>query len=182
MYTASPLGAIDGPKVIEGRVFRDERGWFTESWRADGFRLLGLPEAFVQDNLAYNLQAGILRGLHFQRPPAAQGKLVRCLAGRAFDVAVDIRRGSPTFGRWAGVELRPDDGRQVWIPAGFAHGYCTLEPGTLMAYKVDAPYSPGHEGSVRWDDPAIGVRWPVPHPILSAKDRAAPPLGQAVLE
>lgn len=175
-FHVEPLAPFDDVLVIEGRRFHDERGWFMESWRSDAFEPLGIPGPFVQDNLAFNGPAGVLRGMHFQRDPFAQGKLVRCLTGRAYDVAVDVRPGSPTRGRWAGLELASDESRQVWIPPGYAHGYCTLEPDTLMSYKVTAHYSREHEGSLLWDDPRVGIEWPVHRPILSPKDAAAPPL------
>jgi dTDP-4-dehydrorhamnose 3,5-epimerase len=140
----------------------------------------GIDARFVQDNHSFSAARGVLRGLHFQQPPAAQDKLVRVTRGSIFDVAVDIRRGSPTFGKWAGVVISAAEWNQLFVPRGFAHGFVTLEEGTEVLYKASAPYSPKHERAVRFDDPAIGIEWPVERAalILSDKDRSAPPLAE----
>ena len=155
--------------------FGDARGYFSEVWSRASLAESGLDlPAFVQDNVSLSRAAGTLRGLHFQTPPKAQGKLVRCGRGRLFDVAVDARRGSPSYGRWHGEELSAENGRQLWIPAGFLHGFLTLEPDTEAVYKVTAPYDAACDGAVRWD--TCGIAWPLAglDPVLSAKDAAAP--------
>lgn len=164
--------AIPGPIVIEPRVFGDERGFFMETWNAAAFAKAGLDLAFVQDNHSRS-QRGVLRGLHFQNP-GPQGKLVRVTQGAVFDVAVDLRWSSPHFGRWVGVKLTAQNQRMFWIPEGFAHGFLTLEDDTDFLYKCTAPYAPRAEHSLAWDDPAIGIEWPLDgmEPILSAKDAA----------
>lgn len=162
---------IPGPLIIEPRVFGDERGFFMETWNAASFRELGLDHAFVQDNHSRS-QKGVLRGLHFQNP-GAQGKLVRVTSGAVFDVAVDIRRSSDHFGRWIGVELSAENKRMLWVPEGFAHGFVTLADDTDFLYKCTAPYAPEHEHTLSWDDPEVGVDWPLAdlEPIVSEKDR-----------
>lgn len=166
------------PGVIEVVADRhgDERGFFSETWREETWRENGIDAAFVQDNHSVSGQRGILRGLHFQTPPFAQAKLVRVTRGAVFDVAVDIRAGSPTYGRWVGVEISATLWNQLYIPAGFAHGFLTLEPDTHFLYKVSSRYSPDHDRSIRFDDPAIGIEWPIDPAdvILSQKDRDAP--------
>ncbi len=169
---------LEGPLLLTPRRFGDARGWFSESWSARRMAQAGLDFAFVQDNAAYSRDAGVLRGLHFQAPPMAQTKLVRCTAGRIFDVVVDARRGSPSYGQWRGAELSAQNGRQMLAPRGFLHGYLTLTPHAEVAYKVDAPYAPECDGAVVWNDPGIGVEWPlaeagVATPILSEKDARA---------
>nr|NUR36452.1 dTDP-4-dehydrorhamnose 3,5-epimerase [Sphingomonas sp.] len=167
------------PILIKPRRFGDERGWFSETYNARKLAAHGISNAFCQDNQSLSRAAGTLRGLHFQRAPFAQAKLVRCLSGRIFDVAVDIRRGSPTFGRWVGTELSAADGRQLYVPAGYAHGFVTLEPDCMVAYKVDAFYSAEADGGISWNDPAIAIGWPLEGaPQLSAKDSALPPLSR----
>lgn len=170
--------AIAGPLIIEPKVFGDERGFFMESWNAATFAAVGLHLQFVQDNHSRS-QKGVLRGLHFQNPDA-QGKLVRVVNGAVFDVAVDLRRSSPTFGQWAGVELSAENKRMFWVPEGFAHGFLTLEDGTDFLYKCTTPYAPQHEQSLAWDDPAVGIAWPIEglDLKLSAKDAAGVPLAQ----
>lgn len=172
----------EGPvRLLEPTRHRDERGWFSETYSEAAFARLGIECRFVQDNHSASTSAYTLRGLHFQRPPYAQDKLVRCTRGRVFDVVVDLRSGSPTYGRWIGAELSEDNGRQVFAPAGFAHGFVTLEPGSEVCYKVSAPYAPDCDGGVRWDDPALAIRWPLPpglRPILSPKDERLPLLNQ----
>jgi dTDP-4-dehydrorhamnose 3,5-epimerase len=161
---------LPGVVVIEPRVFRDDRGYFLESWHRGRFAEAGLTADFGQDNLSFS-RPGVLRGLHLQAP-AGQTKLVRVVAGSVFDVAVDVREGSPTFGKWVGVELSADDHRQVYIPPGFAHGFMVTSPaGATVTYKVDAPYTPADELTVAWDDPDIGISWPPLTPVLSPKDR-----------
>lgn len=171
------------PGVVEivPRRFEDERGSFSETYNADRFAAAGLPTNWVQDNHATSRHAGIIRGLHYQLPPAAQDKLIRVVRGSIFDVAVDIRKGSPHYGRWAGVELSARRGNQLLVPKGFLHGYLTLEPDTDVTYKVTAPYAPALDRAVRYDDPAIGIEWPLAGaaPILSDKDRNAPLLSRA---
>jgi dTDP-4-dehydrorhamnose 3,5-epimerase len=160
--------------------FVDSRGWFSESWNAARFNGWGVDYDWIQDNHSYSRPAGTLRGLHFQREPAAQTKLVRCLRGRIYDVAVDIRPASPTYKQWVGVELSADNGAQLLIPRGYAHGFLTLEPDCEVAYKVDAPYAPDSDGGVAWNDPEINIDWPlsvdISAPCLSDKDAELPNL------
>ena len=160
---------IEGLMLIEPKVFGDARGFFYESWNERRYREAGIAAAFVQDNLSFS-RRGALRGLHFQNP-TPQAKLVTVLQGEVFDVAVDIRRGSPTFGRWHGVNLSADNKRQFFVPVGFAHGFAVLSETALFAYKCTDFYSPRLEGTVAWDDPDIGIRWPVTNPVLSDKDQ-----------
>jgi dTDP-4-dehydrorhamnose 3,5-epimerase len=162
--------------VLRPRRHADDRGYFMESYSCAAMATLGLEPVFVQDNLSLSRQVGTLRGLHYQRPPKAQAKLIQVIQGRILDVAVDVRRGSPTYGRHAAVELSADSGEQVFVPSGFLHGFVTLEQDTLVLYKVDAPYAPECEGSVRWDDADLGIDWGVSAgaATLSAKDAAAP--------
>ncbi|WP_394729505.1 dTDP-4-dehydrorhamnose 3,5-epimerase [Altererythrobacter sp. GH1-8] len=169
---------IPGPLIIEPRVFGDERGFFMESWNAAVFAEAGLDLRFVQDNHSRS-QKGVLRGMHFQNP-GAQGKLVRVVSGAVFDVAVDLRRSSPHFGQWVGVELSADNKRMFWVPEGFAHGFLTLEDNTDFLYKCTAPYAPAHEHSLAWDDPVVGIDWPLAglDVQLSAKDRAGKRLNE----
>lgn len=167
-------GELEGLRLIRPRRFGDARGWFCESWQETRYREAGLPGRFVQDNFSYSAR-GVLRGLHFQNPNA-QGKLVMVLLGEVWDVAVDLRRGSPTFGRWQGVRLRGEEPLQFYVPPGFAHGFVVLSDTALFHYKCTAPYSPADERCVRWDDPDLAIAWPVRHPALSARDAAAPRL------
>ncbi|MDX1477488.1 MAG: dTDP-4-dehydrorhamnose 3,5-epimerase [Saprospiraceae bacterium] len=169
---------MDGLVVIEPRVFSDARGAFFETYQAEKYEALGLPARFVQDNEAIS-RRGVLRGLHYQIGAFAQGKLVRVVTGRAFDVAVDIRPGSPTYGAWYGLELSETNKKQLFIPRGFAHGYLALEEDTILCYKCDNFYSREHEGGIRYDDPAISVAWPDIEGdyILSEKDLALPGFG-----
>lgn len=177
--------ALSSVLVLESRVFSDDRGFLTESFNRRTFAdTTGFSGEFVQDNHSRSAR-GVLRGLHYQLPPYAQGKLVQCLYGEIFDVAVDIRRSSATFGQWAGVRLRGSEGKYLWIPQGFAHGFLTLSDSADVHYKITHYYAPESERSVRWDDPAIGIKWPDigTDPILSAKDHAALLLSEAeVLE
>ena len=146
--------------VLSPRRFEDSRGYFVETWSRAAFETAGIAADFVQDNQSLSRSPGTVRGLHYQAPPCAQAKLIRVLSGAIFDVAVDIRPGSPTFGRWCAETIASGDLQQVFIPRGFAHGFMTLEPDTIVAYKVDGPYSPAHEGGIRWDDPALAIPWP----------------------
>ena len=163
--------------LIEPKVFGDARGFFMETYRADAFRAAGIPDTFVQDNHSRSAR-GVLRGLHYQEPNA-QGKLVRCTRGAIFDVAVDIRRGSPSFGRWFGVELSDANKLMLWIPPGFAHGFCAMEDGSDLVYKCTTLYDQTNDRAILWNDPAIGIQWPIESPVLSAKDAAAAPLADA---
>ncbi|TKV41693.1 dTDP-4-dehydrorhamnose 3,5-epimerase [Sphingobium sp. MP9-4] len=162
--------------ILEPNVFGDERGFFMESWNASRFRNAGLDLDFVQDNHSRSAK-GVLRGLHFQNPNP-QGKLVRVTSGRVWDVAVDIRRSSPHFGKWAGVELSAENKRMFWVPAGFAHGFVTLEDNTDFQYKCTTYYDPGSEHSLLWNDPQLGIEWPVDglELRLSEKDKVGKPL------
>lgn len=161
---------IAGPLIIEPRAFGDDRGFFMETWNAAAFAEAGLDLNWVQDNHSRS-QKGVLRGLHFQNP-GAQGKLVRVTRGAVFDVAVDLRRTSDTFGKWVGVELTAANKRMFWVPEGFAHGFLTLEDDTDFLYKCTAPYAPQSEHTLAWDDPTVGIEWPVSDldPIISEKD------------
>lgn len=170
--------AIPDLLIIEPKVFGDDRGFFMESWNADTFREAGLDLDFVQDNHSRSAK-GVLRGLHFQNPNP-QGKLVRVTAGRAWDVAVDLRRSSATFGRWQGVELSGANKLMFWVPPGFAHGFVALEDGTDFLYKCTAFYEPANEHSLLWNDSAVGIEWPLEgiEPQLSGKDQAGKPLSE----
>jgi dTDP-4-dehydrorhamnose 3,5-epimerase len=176
--TPQPIPAV---LLIEPARFGDARGFFSEVWKKSALTAAGVAAEFVQDNHSWSKEAGVLRGLHFQRPPHAQGKLVRCTRGRVLDVAVDIREGSPTYGQHVTMELSAENWRQLWLPRGFAHGFLTLEPDCEVLYKVDAEYSREADGGIAWDDPALGIAWPLPPggPILSDKDRKAPRLAEA---
>jgi len=165
---------LPGVMIIEPRVFSDDRGFFMETWQRERYSKYGIPATFVQDNLSYS-QKGVLRGLHYQHPNA-QGKLVYVLQGEVFDVAVDIRVGSPTFGQWVGVTLSAGNKRQLYIPEGFAHGFCVLSATALFAYKCTDFYNPRAEGGIAWNDPDIAIDWPVEKPVLSPKDNVYPKL------
>ncbi len=163
--------------LIVPRRHGDARGWFSEVYSEPFFATLGIECRFVQDNHSLSAAPFTLRGLHFQTPPRGQDKLVRCIRGRIFDVAVDIRRGSPTYGNWVGAELSAENGHQLFIPIGFAHGFVTLEPGCEVTYKCSDIYVPDHDGGIRWNDPDIGIDWPISSdsaPELSAKDDVQP--------
>jgi dTDP-4-dehydrorhamnose 3,5-epimerase len=172
---------IDGLLTLETRAFEDDRGFFEESWNAEAFAAAtGIETTFVQDNHSRSLH-GVLRGFHYQLPNP-QGKLVRCTSGLVWDVAVDIRRSSPTFRHWFGIELAGEDHLQLWIPEGFAHGFLVLSDSADVLYKATAYYDSGSDRGFRWDDPEIGVRWPVTsESIISAKDLAAPAFADAEL-
>lgn len=165
--------AIPAVKLIEPVVFGDARGFFMESWNADAFATAGIDARFVQDNHSCSAR-GVLRGLHYQRR-WPQGKLVRVVAGAAFDVAVDLRRGSPSFGRWVGMTLSAANRQMLWIPEGFAHGFLALEEGTELLYKCTAPYVPADEQAIAWNDRTLAIAWPLAGatPLLSARDRVA---------
>lgn len=167
---------LPGVLILTPRRFGDARGWFSEVWNRQGLAEAGISVDFVQDNHSCSRDAGTVRGLHFQSPPHAQAKLVRCGRGRVFDVAVDIRKGSPKFGKWTGVELSAENGRQLLIPAGFLHGFVTREPDSELLYKCSDFYAPDCDGAVRFDDPDLGIDWGIAPDaaILSDKDRAAP--------
>lgn len=164
--------ALDGVVIVTPRRFGDARGWFTETWNADRMADAGIGLAYVQDNHSFSAAKGTLRGLHYQSPPRAQDKLVRCSRGAILDVAVDGRRGSPSYGKWVGVELSAANGRQLLVPKGFLHGFVTLEPDTEVQYKCTDVYAPDCDGGVRWD--SVGIDWGLSDPVLSDKDRAAP--------
>ena len=161
--------------VIEPRVFGDHRGYFFESYSKEHFVRAGISADFVQDNESFSGE-GVVRGLHFQAPPKAQGKLVRVQKGRVLDVAVDIRKGSPTYGEHYSIELSGENKKMLWIPPGFAHGFATLENDTVFLYKCTDTYSPEHEGSLLWNDPDLGIDWGVSAPKLSEKDQIGPVL------
>ncbi|MCO6188365.1 dTDP-4-dehydrorhamnose 3,5-epimerase [Rhizobium sp. L1K21] len=171
--------AIPDVKKITPKRLGDSRGYFVELFKDAWFRQHVADLTFVQDNESLSAEVGTIRGLHFQTPPFEQGKLVRCVAGALVDVAVDIRKGSPTFGQWVAAELTPETGDMLWVPPGFAHGFATLKPSTIINYKVTAPYSGEHDKGVKWNDPAIGVQWPqFEKTHLSAKDEKQPLLAE----
>lgn len=173
---------LPGLLILEPRRFADGRGWFTESWNRRAFEeATGVRADFVQDNHSASAR-GVLRGLHYQVSPSAQGKLVRVLRGEVYDVAVDIREGSPTYGRWAGFRLSEANRLQLWVPAGFAHGFLALTDGAEVAYKATAFYDPACERSIIWNDPDLAIEWPLDAlaapPLLAPKDAAAPPFSE----
>lgn len=172
--------SLPGVLVVEPDVFGDPRGFFMETYNEARYEKAGLSARFVQDNLSFSTR-GVLRGLHYQNPDA-QGKLLHVSLGEVFDVAVDIRAGSPTFGEWIGVTLSRENHRQLWVPEGFAHGFQVTSDSALLAYKCTAPYNREAEGAVLWNDPEIGIEWPLEGPILSEKDRNAPSLHEASKE
>ena len=172
------------PDVIEIVPPRhgDARGFFSEVFKRSAFEAEGIHIDWCQDNQSFSAELGTVRGLHWQAPPFAQDKLVRVLRGAIYDVAVDVRRGSPTYGQWVGIELSADKWNQLLVPVGFAHGFMTIQPDTEVMYKVSAPYSPEAEGAIRWDDPDIGIDWPDlgVEPVLSGKDKIAPAFADLV--
>lgn len=172
------LGEIEGVLLLEPRKFGDARGFFSETYNRRQLASLGFEAEFVQDNQSLSVEAGVVRGLHFQSPPHAQAKLVRVVRGAILDVAVDLRRGSPTYGEHVAVELSAENWRQLLIPTGFAHGFATLEPNCEICYKVTDYYAPDHDHGLLWNDPDLGIDWPVAAEaaILSDKDRAQPRL------
>lgn len=165
---------LKGVFVLEPQIFGDARGWFMESWSQRKMEEAGIKVDFVQDNQSFSAQKGTLRGLHYQLNPKCQAKLLRCTRGRIFDVAVDIRKGSPQYGQWVGVELSVENKKQLFIPRGFAHGFITLTDDVEVQYKADNYYAPECDGNIRWNDPDIGVEWPIEPVILSEKDQQAP--------
>ena len=169
---------MSGVLLVETRRFSDARGWFSETYSEAKWNALGVTPRFVQDNQSSSTFIGTIRGIHFQSHPRAQAKLVRCVRGRIIDYAVDLRKGSPTYGQVAYAELSGENAKQLYVPVGYGHAFITLEPETEVAYKVSVPYSPAHETGVRWDCPDIGIDWPLPPsgPILSDKDQALPRL------
>jgi len=167
--------------ILEPRLFHDERGYFMESYNARVLEQFGILGDFIQDNQSLSMPAGTLRGLHFQQNPMAQTKIVRCVSGAIYDVIVDIRRGSPTYGEWIGVYLTADNHQQLVVPKGFAHGFCTLAPNTIVTYKVDEYYCAKSDGGIAWDDPDLGIDWPITDPFLSSKDSVLPKLKDAVM-
>lgn len=171
---------IDDVILISPKKFGDPRGYFIETYRADIFETEVGPFTFVQDNRSYSAEAGTVRGLHFQVHPRAQGKLISCSSGAILDVAVDIRAGSPTYGKFVAVELSAENALQLWLPPGFAHGFCTLTANTVITYKVTDYYSAEHERGLLWNDPALGIKWPIAPDkvILSEKDRKQPTLAE----
>ena len=171
---------LPGIVVLEPAVYGDERGFFMEAWNKQRYGSLGVPLDFVQDNLSYSAK-GVLRGLHFQNPNA-QGKLISVLQGEVFDVAVDVRVGSPTFGEWVGVTLSAQSKRQLYIPEGFAHGFLVTSEAALFSYKCTDYYNPEREHSLLWNDPGLGIDWPLKSPVLSKKDSSAPRLAEIPTE
>jgi dTDP-4-dehydrorhamnose 3,5-epimerase len=170
---------VPGVILIEPQVHGDKRGFFMETYRADVFKAHGIDQTFVQDNHSRSAR-GVLRGLHYQEP-YPQGKLVRCVRGELFDVAVDVRRGSPAFGKWYGTTLSEENKAMLWVPPGFAHGFCALTDDAELVYKTTEIYHPETDHSILWNDPEIGIEWPIAEPSLSAKDAAAPLLRDAEL-
>ncbi|OGR69949.1 MAG: dTDP-4-dehydrorhamnose 3,5-epimerase [Elusimicrobia bacterium GWD2_63_28] len=171
---------IEGLVLVKPRVFPDARGFFIETYRRKDFAAAGIPQEFIQDNHSKSGR-GVLRGMHYQRGAAAQGKLVRCIAGAILDVAVDIRRDSATFGKWAAVELSAINAHMLYLPPGFAHGFLVLSDATEIIYKCTAEYSPKDEGGFNWNDPTVGVEWGITDPIMSDRDQELPLLKDAVL-
>ena len=178
-FTFRPFSGLPDVILIEPPVHADERGWFAEHYKASEFQRNGIADQFVQDNHSFSKHKGTLRGLHYQNPPKAQGKLVHVPEGEILDVVVDIRTGSPTFARHVTTTLSAANRRILWIPPGFAHGVLTLQDNTAVAYKVTSEYSKDHDRSILWNDPRLGIQWPIRTPILSAKDRDAPSLERA---
>jgi len=160
--------------LIRPEMHRDARGFFVETYTRKMFDSHGITAAFIQDNHSMSVTPGVLRGLHLQRPPFTQSKLVRVIHGAIFDVVVDLRKDSPTFGQWEGFSLTDEDASMLFVPKGLAHGFCTIAPRTEVIYKVDEYYAPNHDGGLRWNDPDLGIRWPVDAPVLSEKDKLLP--------
>ena len=177
-FTFRSLDKLSDLILIEPTIFQDERGWFREEYKRSDFFEHGIDCDFLQDNTSYSVIRGTIRGLHFQRAPEAQGKLVTCLAGEVYDVAVDIRRRSPTYARWEAVLLSAENHRALWVPLGFAHGFQTLKDDTVVGYKVTREYSRASDRSIRWNDPQLNITWPIANPVLSKKDAEAPQLSE----
>lgn len=171
--------ALPGTCIIEPQVFGDHRGWFMETYSTRAFAELGIHTVFVQDNQSFSAQKGTLRGIHFQNTPMAQAKLIRVARGSVMDIAVDLRRGSPTYLQWISVELRAENKRMLFIPRGFGHGFVTLTDNVEFCYKVDNFYSKEHDRGIRFDDPALNINWGIDHPILSQKDTVSPFLSES---
>lgn len=169
-----------GVRRIQTRRFSDDRGWFSETYSAPKLLELGIETPFVQDNQSFSIPVGTIRGIHFQRPPYAQAKLVRCVRGKILDFAIDLRRGSPTFGKYVAAELTAENGDQLYVPVGFGHAFVTLEPNTEVAYKVSEIYAPQSDGGIIWNDPTIAIKWPLPvsGAVLSEKDKKLPSLAE----
>ena len=167
-------------KILEPKKFGDERGFFSETYNSAALSAAGIDENFVQDNHSLSREVGVVRGLHFQTPPHAQAKLLRVVRGAVFDVVVDLRRDSPTYKQHVSWVISAEDWNQIFVPVGFAHGFCTLEPDTEVLYKVSALYAPNHEGGIQWNDPELGIDWPVDpaKAVLSDKDQGWPPLSE----
>ncbi|MBO2944777.1 dTDP-4-dehydrorhamnose 3,5-epimerase [Paenibacillus sp. F411] len=170
---------LNGVLLLEPKIHGDNRGFFMESYNESLFHKHGITHHFIQDNHSLSAEPGVLRGLHYQLEPKAQTKLIRVLTGAIYDVVVDIRKSSPTFGQWVGVTLSEANKRQLLVPKGFAHGFCTIVPNTQVLYKVDEYYSPEHDRGIIWNDPALGIDWPTSQPILSEKDQKHPLLKDA---
>ena len=177
-FTFRSLDKLSELILIEATTFQDERGWFREEYKRSDFYVHGIDCDFLQDNTSYSRSRGTLRGLHFQKAPEAQGKLVTCLGGEVYDVAVDVRRGSPTYASWQAVPLCAESHRALWVPPGFAHGFQTLKDDTVVGYKVTREYSRASERSIRWNDPQLNITWPIANPVLSKKDAEAPQLSE----
>ncbi|MBF7145255.1 dTDP-4-dehydrorhamnose 3,5-epimerase [Bacillus toyonensis] len=165
-------------KLLEPQLFQDDRGFFTESYNKKTLEQIGTTHAFIQDNISYSAKAGTIRGLHFQKEPKSQTKLVHVVQGAIYDVIVDLRTESPTYRQWQGYILSADNHRQLLVPKGFAHGFCTLVSETIVMYKVDEYYSPMHDSGIHWDDEQLAIFWPVKEPILSEKDRLLPKISE----
>ncbi|GAF12652.1 LOW QUALITY PROTEIN: dTDP-4-dehydrorhamnose 3,5-epimerase [Bacillus sp. JCM 19046] len=170
---------LAGVVILQPRIYGDDRGYFVETFNQEQFERVGVDSKFIQDNQSLSKQAGTIRGLHYQLAPDAQTKIVRCAAGAIYDVAVDIRKDSPTYKEWVGVILSAENQTQLVVPKGFAHGFCTLVPDTIVAYKVDNAYSPKNDRGIRWNDPELAIDWPAYAPTLSKKDRVHPLFHQA---
>ncbi|MCP3745980.1 dTDP-4-dehydrorhamnose 3,5-epimerase [Paenibacillus sp. A3M_27_13] len=170
---------LEGAKIIEPVVHGDHRGFFMESYNEQIMKENGINYAFIQDNQSLSVETGVIRGLHYQLNSKAQTKLIRVISGAIYDVILDIRKSSPTFGQWVGVILSEHNRRQLLVPKGFAHGFCTLVPNTQVLYKVDEYYSPENDRGILWNDPALGIDWPTSHTILSEKDQKHPLLADA---
>lgn len=179
-----PFAEIPDAILVEPRSFTDERGWFAETYRRSDFEANGIAASFVQDDHSASDRRWVLRGLHYQKTPAAQGKLIRCVRGEIFDVGVDLRRSSPSYGRSVALVLSATDRRTLWLPPGFAHGFLTLSEGAEVLYKHTSEYAPALARRIRWDDPALAIRWPLEGnpPLLSPRDAAAPLLRDADLD